>query len=381
MHEIWFWQRMVSPHMAHLALALSNENVKVIYVAERLISKDRQSQGWLPPDMTGVNLKFAHAADEVQDLVDSADERSVHICQGIRSNGSVSLAQSALSKRRLSYWVIMETVYDSGWLGSLKRLEYRRLLIHKKKYVKGVLAIGRSTGNWLVKRGLSPDFIYPFAYFLKGSTPGQRRDLRTPRQFRFVFVGRLVQLKRVDLLISALMKIIHFDFELLIVGSGPEEVRLRDLASRGLGNRVRWLGQFRSDEIPSLLEQSDCLVLPSIHDGWGAVVSEALIEGTPAVCSDACGAAEVVLAGGVGGVFPSGDVDALSRILEQQVIAGPVSASDRKIIAHWAKSLLAESGAQYLLTILSHADGLAKRPLPPWKSIHSVNSKVGTPVS
>ena len=39
---------------------------------------------------------------------------------------------------------------------------------------------------------------------------------------------------------------------------------------------------------------ADVLVLPSRFDGWGAVVNEALMVGTPVICSDRCGASDVI---------------------------------------------------------------------------------------
>jgi hypothetical protein len=82
-------------------------------------------------------------------------------------------------------------------------------------------------------------------------------------------------------------------------------------------------GSYLSTEVPRAMAQADCLVLPSIHDGWGAVASESLMVGTPVVCSDACGVAGVVQASGVGGVFPVKDKDvAWSTCLLPNCLAG-----------------------------------------------------------
>lgn len=372
MLEIWFWQRMISPHMAHLATALARLGTRVAYVAEQSMSKDRQEQGWEAPNLPGVELVIANTEREIVGLVDAANPHSIHICQGIRSNGKISVAQRALAGRHLRQWVVMETVDDSGWLGSLKRLEYRRLFLQRRNALQGVLAIGRSTAGWLINRNISPEFILPFTYFLPSADSRHRVNSRSPGPFRFVYAGRLIPLKRIDLLINALAKIAPLDFELIIVGAGPDKPRLEELAKHCLGNRVRWLGQLPSSGVPAVLGQADCLVLPSEHDGWGAVISEALILGTPAVCSDACGASEAVLASGDGGVFPNGDVDALCTILEAQFKAGLVDAARRAFLATWAKSLVADAGAQYLLDILNYKEHGGRRPLPPWRAVDQI---------
>src|SRR5262245_31851210 len=117
---VWFWQRIVSPHMAGLAEALAAQGRPVTYVAEREMSADRAAQGWRPPTLGLAQLHFAPDADAVTKLVAAAPLGSIHVCQGLRGNGLVSLAQQALAGRGLRQWVIMETVDDSGWRGALK---------------------------------------------------------------------------------------------------------------------------------------------------------------------------------------------------------------------------------------------------------------------
>jgi glycosyltransferase involved in cell wall biosynthesis len=113
-----------------------------------------------------------------------------------------------------------------------------------------------------------------------------------------------------------------------------------------------------------------------VHDGWGAVVSEALMAGTPAVCSDACGAAEVVHASGVGGVFARDQVDALRTTLDAQLKTGIIDSSRRAQLASWAAALGADAGAKYLLEILAFANG-GERPSPPWHASDCPNPAQG----
>ena len=89
--------------------------------------------------------------------------------------------------------------------------------------------------------------------------------------------------------------------------------------------------------------------------------------GTPVVCSDACGSAGVVRAAGVGGVFPSGDVDALRGELQRVASHGRLTTNERLRLSTWATCLGADAGADYLLQILSHSLGEGDRPVPPWE--------------
>ena len=122
-------------------------------------------------------------------------------------------------------------------------------------------------------------------------------------------------------------------------------------------------------EIPTEMARADCVVLPSRGDGWGAVVSEALMTGTPAICSDRCGAAGAVRASGHGGVFPSGDAAALAAALAETIRRGRQRPSQRAALAAWARCLGADSGAGYLEAILRFMATGGERPMAPWDAI------------
>ena len=371
MTEVWFWQTVVSPHMQGLASELAERGRTTVYVAEQPMSDDRARQGWTPPALGAARLELVPSAESVRALVDAAPSDSVHLCQGIRGNGLVGVAQQALARRRLAQWVVMETVDDEGVRGMLKRSVYSGLFWHGRKMLAGVLATGRHTPDWVVARGMPRERVFPFAYFLpdRPLPPVAKRSEGGPYgPYRIAFGGQLIGRKRVDLLITAVAQLPSPDVELVIIGTGPLEHELRAQADALIPGRVHWLGRLPIEAVPQELAKADCLVLPSRHDGWGAVVSEALMVGTPAVCSDACGSSEVVLASGVGGVFPSGDVHALTTLLAQMVEQGRVTSEQRRELANWAIALGARAGAQYLLSILDHVEGRGGRPVPPWRA-------------
>ena len=368
MREIWFWQRIVSPHMAGLARALARAGCKVTYVAERDISEHRKKQGWVMPSLEGLDLVYARDSQEVEGGVRTASPDSIHLCQGLRGNGLVSCAQKCLAKRGLQQWTLMETIDDDGWQGVLKRTAYNVLLSRCRSRTTGVLAIGDQTSAWLFERGMPKALIFPFAYFLEDRPALATEAIVVDRLFQFIFAGQFIDRKSLTLLVDALATLQNCTAELVVVGSGPLENELRSYAEQRLPGRVRWKGRMASVEVLRLLDEMDCLVLPSRHDGWGAVVSEALISGTPAVCSDHCGSAAAVKASGVGGVFKRDDVTELAGLLSNAFAAGNASISDRRALARWASSLGASAGAGYFLDILNHMEGAGDRPDPPWES-------------
>ena len=356
--------------MALLADALAQRGVAVVYVANSEMSADRQQQGWRPPTLRYAQLKIAPDTAAVKKMVAAAPSDSIHLCQGVRGNGLVRITQQQLRRRGLQYCAIIETVDDDGWRGVLKRLVYRTLLWFQRNKISGILAIGANTSAWIAARGFPALRIFSFAYFLQ--QPDLKSSVRASyskaaqSRFQFIYVGQLIERKRVDDLISALVQLDREDVELTIVGNGPLENELRQQAKRFLPGRVRWLGQLPMSEIPALVAQADCLVLPSRHDGWGAVISEALMVGTPVVCSDACGASIAVRASGVGSVFPANHRPALRAALAEQIQSGKWSEHKRAQLSAWAACLNAGSGAEYLQKILNYDQLSSERPSAPW---------------
>jgi glycosyltransferase involved in cell wall biosynthesis len=333
-----------------------------------LLTTDRARLGWSEPEMGQVRVKILSDLKVAERLIDESKPQSIHICQGIRGNSSISKVHEILAARRSRQWIIMETVDDNSVFGPFKRWEYARLFHSTENSIEGILAIGHKTTNWIVDRGVPAAKVYPFAYFLPAVSEQETMLEPPPKPFRFIYVGQFIPRKCIGQLIRSLHSLSDCEFHLWVVGAGPREKYLRRMAERNLPNRVTWYGQRPLHEVPRYMKQADCLVLPSRHDGWGAVISESIMVGTPVICSDACGAAGVVKASGAGGVFPAGRADSLQELLKEQLESGPVSLKRRAQLASWGNRLSAKAGAVYLLNILNSATNGNPHPLPPWQT-------------
>jgi glycosyltransferase involved in cell wall biosynthesis len=136
-----------------------------------------------------------------------------------------------------------------------------------------------------------------------------------PARHRFIFSGRLISIKRVDLLIDAFAQIAEQrpGWDLLIAGGGPLEAELKLRVPEWLQQRVLWTGFISSqDRMSALYRLSDVLVLPSDYEPWALVVNEAAYAGLAIVCSDVVGAAAELLKDGENGrFFRAGDITSL----------------------------------------------------------------------
>jgi glycosyltransferase involved in cell wall biosynthesis len=144
---------------------------------------------------------------------------------------------------------------------------------------------------------------------------------RANRPFTIGCVARLVPEKGVDMLIRAFAQL-DGDPRLRIIGGGPEKAALESLAeSLGVADRVTFLDQIASGEMPAQYRLIDALAVPSLtRPNWKEqfgprATIEALASGVPVVGSNS-GAIPDVL-DGAGLIVPEGDVDSLADGLRQ----------------------------------------------------------------
>ncbi|MBD9734412.1 glycosyltransferase family 4 protein [Streptomyces sp. H28] len=180
--------------------------------------------------------------------------------------------------------------------------------------------LGRRLEHWALtgarQRGLLVAVSPSTAQALRGI--GVRRDRirvvhngveepgpRTARSAEplFVAVGRLVEYKRIDLLLRLWERVRPVTGgRLVIVGDGPERERLERLAGPG----VEFTGHVSEAEKHRLLCAAWLLLHPSAVEGWGLVVTEAAARRTPAVAFDVPGLRDSVVDGETG-VLASGE--------------------------------------------------------------------------
>src|SRR6266702_9008844 len=100
---------------------------------------------------------------------------------------------------------------------------------------------------------------------------------------RFIFVGRLIDWKAIDIVLEAMDRLdTDLDVTLEIVGNGEMLENWRSLASQlGLNSKVRFSGGMAQRDCAFRLQQSDVFVLPSLFECGGAVILEAMAMGLP----------------------------------------------------------------------------------------------------
>jgi len=146
-----------------------------------------------------------------------------------------------------------------------------------------------------------------------------RKDIRSLHGFSdkdivIGAVGRLVFHKGYDWLFDAVKEVKkkHSGVKMLVVGRGPEEVRLKELACAA-GVDTLFLSD--RDDVPELMKAMDIYVQPSLREAFGITIAEAMYSGLPVVATNVGGIPEIVIDGETGILIPPIDAGAIAKAL------------------------------------------------------------------
>jgi glycosyltransferase involved in cell wall biosynthesis len=139
------------------------------------------------------------------------------------------------------------------------------------------------------------------------------------RSWSLVFLGRLVSDKGLDVLIKALaaLRTAGVTPRLTVIGTGPEEVAMRELSIQcGVSDQIDFLGQRTGSDLAEALNDHEIMVVPSRWDEpFGIVALEGIACGCVVVGSENGGLREAI--GPCGLTFPNGSVDDLATVLRK----------------------------------------------------------------
>jgi glycosyltransferase involved in cell wall biosynthesis len=160
-----------------------------------------------------------------------------------------------------------------------------------------------------------------------GQEPGGAR-------LRLLFVGNILQRKRVLELASAFADLSSEHAELVLVGAevepGYAQAVKAAVAAAGVASRVRWLGSLDAAGVAEQLTLADVLVLPSALEGYGMVLSEALWSAVPIIAARVGAAEQLVNRTAAGVLYEPDDPAGLGAALASFVGDGELRAKLRR---------------------------------------------------
>lgn len=155
---------------------------------------------------------------------------------------------------------------------------------------------------------------------------------------RICFVGSLDLRKGFVYLLRAIRAVGSERVELRIVGATGDRWCRRLFENEGRDLNLRCVP---GDPVPTY-HWAELLVLPTLEDGFGFVVPEAMVTGLPVIVTEACGAAELVRPGSTGWIVSSANVaelttaiaEALARRIELSGMGSMAHTEVRKLVGH-----------------------------------------------
>ncbi len=364
------WQNIVSPHLSPIARALASMPGEcVTVVAENELPERRRASGWSTPNCSPARVLIKPSDVEVEQLIaDAYRLPSVQLLSGLPA---VALNQRVLPQLASSpalVGLISETADNRGMLGFVRRAKYRLERRRVEQDIDFILAMGQLGVRWFESAGYDSSRIFPFAYVTERPLrTGETSDAAEPGPFRILYLGRILRLKDGVTAIRALQGLPLADWQFEVVGDGPDLPRWKKAAAEsGVAGRICFRPTVDNGEVGNLLQQADLLLLPSRKDGWGAVVNEALMSGVPVICSDNCGAGDLLRESWRGSVFQAGSVAGLRGALQGWIEGGRRSAKSSARIREWSAVVEGPQIARYLVAIVEYLRTGGQRPHPPW---------------
>ncbi|HTJ95299.1 MAG TPA: glycosyltransferase [Pararobbsia sp.] len=364
--RIVFWEPCVSPHKSAFINAVAERfgpSVEVRCVAHEGVPDTRQALGWgdgsaaLPP------TDVAPSPERIAAIIEAGGDRCLHVFSGIRWFSTLTIALNVVRTQQRPFAIMSEPRDNAGIKGAVRFAQSWLTESWLRRRVQFVLAIGRHGPPWFHSVGYRRERVFPFAYFLPQPLQGSQPDTVAQPSLHIAYVGRLIASKGVQYLPAAI-EALGPGVRLSVIGDGElRETLVHDAVELGID--VDFCGVLPIEQVQQRMQKFDVLVLPSTtrDDGWGAVISEALMAGTAVVASHCAGASILLDRPHNGRVVPPADSAAIARAVRDLETDGLLTARARRDRANWAcDRLTARAGASYFEEIVRHRAGAAQRP-------------------
>ena len=377
--KIVSWQIVLTDHQVYTMRALqdvSGEPLTIISGVKEL--EERQLQGWTSPDISGLHVQYLPRSGWWREGLDvlRKHQNAIHMFNGLWGDRRFFFLLIEAQRRGIKTALMTEPYAevavgylseDSHWRAKAKA--FLRPLVYKfvgglvaRRFI-AVFAISEKAIEQCVRMGVGQEKVFPFGYFVPAIQCDSPTGIETEEPpVKLVFVGSLIQRKGIQILVEA-MRISRSacsNILLDVYGSG-DETQLTGVMG------VSYKGLIPFGNAQKVIARYDALVLPSLHDGWGVVVNEALLQGVPVLVSDQVGAKTLVEKSGAGIIIKAGDKYAWGEVFEHISVDCECLKLWKLNAISYKEQLSPEIAAQYLYDGLQHALGVVRKKIKnPW---------------
>ncbi|MBW0146471.1 glycosyltransferase family 4 protein [Marinobacter arenosus] len=300
-----------------------NQNTGGYRYVRLLVEALNQSDGMAR--VTGVPGRFPRPDEEAKAALDDClqgyPDGAVVVLDGLAMGGLPEVVQAHASRLSLIALVHHPLADETGLTAEEQRWFFAQET-RSLAAVGKVITTSRFTAERLADFGVPAQNIRtvePGVQSFPGSSTTDHAIRGPGEPPRILCVAHLSPRKAQHQLIDALAELRSLPWHCTLAGSCDrqrdysERVRSQ-IESRGLQSRVDITGEVSGDQLFDLYRQADLFVFPSLYEGYGMVIDEALAAGLPVITSSGGALAQTAMRGGVV-QYEAGDVAALSARL------------------------------------------------------------------
>lgn len=226
----------------------------------------------------------------------------------------------AITKIKKEAFIIWREDWDWEKEDTLKERGLNIIIRYLCNHCDGILVPGTLHKQYFQNRLEVPAdkiHIMPNVSNIQGNADLNQKKHSTKK---ILYVGRLIERKGVMYLLEAYNKLNIKNSELIIVGTGDEEEKLKEYVKDNNLKNVTFTGKINNKELEQYYNESNLVVVPSVNEGmgdpWVFVLNEAMYYYNPVIATTAVGAAPDMIHGN-GFIVPEKDSDALKNAIER----------------------------------------------------------------
>ncbi len=320
-----------------IARNLAKENNKVFVITNKIAGENYQEyhninvtfvpptlqyKGGLPPGFSD-NIRYTiNAIRHGLKIIESKDIDIIHsnnfapalagsILSSLTSRPHITTVHDVFSLCGKNYWKEWGRQSDVSRMNVWLAPFFEKLMI-KLRY-ECVHTVSEATKEDLVKFGAKKPI-----HVIHNAVESTSINNATPNPLQFVYVGRLVFYKNLEVAIKAvnISRKIEPRIRLVIIGSGPHRETLEEMVRKlGLERNIEFKGYVTAEEKSRTIAESAALIFPSLCEGFGLVILEAYEQKRLVLVSDIKPMSDIVSNGVTGCVLNPHDENAWAQTL------------------------------------------------------------------
>jgi len=305
---IYLWAEVTGYVMGALQelSQLTTQNIHVVYWDQKHINSTKYSA-----ESTEKIIFYPRSQVNEEDIYQLLVSRrpSIIVVSGWMDQGYI---RACKRYKNFSPSVKVVAGIDDQWTGSLRqRVGSIYYQFFYRKLFDFLWVSGQPQFSYAQRFGYGINNILANGYSADNIIFNSKANLEK----RFVFVGRFVKFKAIDLLVDAYCRLpleTQAQWPLVLIGDGDQ----RDLIYSKSNKNIQILPFLSPDDLKRELAKGGVACLPSFKDQWGVVIHEYSLMGMPILASNGCGAAtEFLISGFNGFMFKKGSTDSLHEQL------------------------------------------------------------------